>query len=119
MSSDSLLSDDLLRQLVAVGNVDLLVGVPTLNHAATISGIVRAVHDALRLYFPRQRAVVINSDGGSVDGTRELARNSSLEATGTVAASVETISVYGTDNATVPMSAALTLSALSGASAFQ
>jgi dolichol kinase len=38
---------------------------------------------------------------------------------GTVAASVETVSVYGTDNATVPISAALTLVALSAASPFQ
>ena len=33
---ESTLSDALLRQLIAVGQVDVLVGLPTLNNAATI-----------------------------------------------------------------------------------
>jgi hypothetical protein len=41
---DSLLSDELLHHLMAVGQVDVLVGIPTLDNAATVVGVVRAVH---------------------------------------------------------------------------
>jgi hypothetical protein len=74
----SILSDALLRQLMAVGQVDVLVGLPTLNNAATVVDIVRAVHLSFTRDFPRLRTVMINSDGGSTDGTPELIRGSSF-----------------------------------------
>jgi hypothetical protein len=74
----SSLSDALLRQLIAVGQVDILVGLPTLNNAATVTDVVRAVHVSFARDFPRLRTVMINSDGGSTDGTPELIRSSSL-----------------------------------------
>jgi hypothetical protein len=74
----SALSDALLRQLIAVGHVDILVGLPTLNNAATIVDIVRAVHVCFTRDFPRLRTVLINSDGGSTDGTPELVRAASF-----------------------------------------
>ena len=58
----SALSDALLRQLIAVGQVDILVGLPTLNNAATIVDVVRAVHVCFTRDFPRLRTVLINSD---------------------------------------------------------
>ena len=73
----SALSDALLRQLIAVGQVDILVGLPTLNNAATIVDVVRAVHVCFTRDFPRLRTVLINSDGGSTDGTPELIRAAS------------------------------------------
>jgi hypothetical protein len=75
---ESALSDALLRQLMAVGQVDILVGLPTLNNAATVTDIVRAVHVAFNRDFPRLRTVMINSDGGSTDGTQELVRGATL-----------------------------------------
>lgn len=74
MGQDSLLSDDLVRALTAVGNVDVLVGVPTLNNAATIQPIVHAVSEAFARYFPRERTLLLNSDGGSQDETPALVR---------------------------------------------
>jgi glucosylglycerate synthase len=70
----STLSDAFLRQLMAVGQVDILVGLPTLNNASTVVDVVRAVHLAFTRDFPRLRTVMINSDGGSTDGTPELIR---------------------------------------------
>jgi hypothetical protein len=67
----------LLRQLIAVGQVDVLVGLPTLNNAATIIDVVRAIHVSFTRDFPRLRTVMINSDGGSTDGTPELIRAAS------------------------------------------
>ena len=74
METDSALPDSLLRQLIAVGQVDVLVGLPTLNNAATIVDVVRAVHVSFTRDFPRLRTVMINSDGGSTDGTPDLIR---------------------------------------------
>lgn len=78
MEQQSALSDALLRQLIAVGQVDILVGLPTLNNAATVANVVRAVHLSFTRDFPRLRTVMINSDGGSTDGTPELIRAASF-----------------------------------------
>ena len=74
MENETTFSDALLRQLIAVGQVDILVGLPTLNNAATISDVVRAVHASFTRDFPRLRTVMLNSDGGSTDGTPDLVR---------------------------------------------
>jgi hypothetical protein len=71
---ESTLSDAFLRQLMAVGQVDILVGLPTLDNAATIGDVVRAIHLSFTRDFGRLRTVMINSDGGSTDGTPELIR---------------------------------------------
>lgn len=78
MEHQSILSDAFLRHLMAVGQVDILVGLPTLNNAATVVDVVRAVHLSFTRDFPRQRTVMINSDGGSTDGTPELIRAASF-----------------------------------------
>jgi len=63
---------------MAVGQVDILVGVPTFNNAATIGTLVKALHVGLAKYFPRERTVLISPDGGSDDGTQELVRMAPL-----------------------------------------
>lgn len=82
MAEDSFLSDDLLRQLISVGEVDLLVGIPSHNNAETIAHTVEAVEDSFQTAFPRQRVVIVDVDTGSNDGTPDvflqpLARKSS------------------------------------------
>jgi hypothetical protein len=74
----SILSDDFIRELINVGEVDLVVGVPTYNDAGTVGQVVQAVRAGLLRYFPRARAVIINADGGSRDGTQELVRAASI-----------------------------------------
>lgn len=76
----SILSDELLRQLMAVGQVDILVGLPTFNNAATAQALVKTLHVGLAKHFPRERTVLINPDGGSDDGTLELVRSAPLAA---------------------------------------
>src|SRR5688500_6386812 len=65
----TLLSDELLRRLISVGQVDIVVGVPTLNHADTIAETLDVVDQGLLRYFARARTVVIGADGGSTDQT--------------------------------------------------
>lgn len=71
----SVITDEFLRTLVAVGQVDLLVGLPTFNNATTVKPIVEAVHVAFARCFPRLRTTLVNSDGGSVDGTPEIVQS--------------------------------------------
>jgi glycosyltransferase involved in cell wall biosynthesis len=62
---------DLLGRLSEIGEADLVVGIPSYNNARTIGHVVRAVSAGLDKYFPEQKAIIVNSDGGSKDGTRE------------------------------------------------
>lgn len=83
MSEVTLLSDDFIRQLVSVGEVDLLVGIPTRNDCRTIAKVVRAAEESLLRNFGRQRTVLVNIDAGSRDGTQEaVLQASSLGANG-------------------------------------
>src|SRR6202043_787721 len=72
LAEDSFLTDDFFRQLINVGEVDILVGLPTHNNAKTVGSIVRTIQSGVLRGFPRERAVIINADAGSRDGTSEL-----------------------------------------------
>ncbi len=78
MSEESILTDEFLRQLINVGEADILVGVPTYNNASTIGPVVQAIRAGLLKYFPRERAVIVNADGGSRDQTPDLVRGASI-----------------------------------------
>jgi len=79
LAEESSLTDDFLRQLINVGEVDILVGLPTHNNARTVGQIVQAIQAGILNYFPRERAVIINADGGSRDGTPELVTGASID----------------------------------------
>lgn len=70
----TLLSDELVRALVAAGQVDVLVGIPTLDNAATVAGVVEAVVASFAGPLARQRCILLDADGGSGDGTPEIIR---------------------------------------------
>lgn len=50
----------------------MLVGIPSFNNARTIGHVVGAAHAGLVKYFPRVRTLIVNSDGGSSDGTQAI-----------------------------------------------
>jgi hypothetical protein len=79
LAEESFLTDDFLRQLINVGEVDILVGLPTHNNAKTIGSVVHAIQSGILRGFPRERAVIINADGGSRDGTPELVTGVSID----------------------------------------
>ena len=66
------LTPDVEARLRELGEVDLLVGIPSYNNASTIGHVVSAISAGLAKHFPRLRAVCVNSDGGSSDGTPEI-----------------------------------------------
>jgi hypothetical protein len=79
LEDESFLTDDFLRQLINVGEVDILVGLPTHNNAKTIGPVVGTIQSGILKAFPRERAVIINVDGGSRDGTPELVTGISID----------------------------------------
>ncbi len=79
LEDETFLSDDFLRQLINVGEVDILIGLPTHNNAKTIGSVVTTIRSGILRGFPRERAVIINADGGSRDGTPDLVTGVSID----------------------------------------
>lgn len=78
MISEGALVEEERDQIEKVGKVDILVGIPSYNNEKTISHVVKAAQYGLAKYFPKFRAVIMNSDGGSTDRTREIVRKTSI-----------------------------------------
>jgi hypothetical protein len=78
LAEESLLSDEFLRQLINVGEVDIVVGLSTHNHAKTIGPVIGGIQAGILKCFPRERVAIINADGGSGDGTPELIEHASI-----------------------------------------
>jgi len=79
LAEESYLTDDFLRQLMNVGEVDILIGLPTHNNVKTVGSVVHTIQSGILRGFPRERAVIINADGGSRDGTPELVTGVSID----------------------------------------
>jgi glycosyltransferase involved in cell wall biosynthesis len=67
------------EQTRRIGHADILVGIPSYNNVRTIGHVVKAVQAGLAKYFPNDKSVIANSDGGSKDGTVEIVQNTSIE----------------------------------------
>jgi glucosylglycerate synthase len=77
LAEDTILADDLVRQLISVGEVDLLVGISAQGDAAAASRAFRAIEQSFQQRFTRQRAVIVNVCAGDAGGS-----DSSLSAPG-------------------------------------
>ena len=64
-------TQEVLRKL---GKADILIGIPSYNNAETIGHVIKAVMLGHAKYYPDKQAILINSDGGSSDGTQEAAK---------------------------------------------
>ena len=79
MKKDVPLQPHVRERLKELGEVELLVGIPSYNNADTIAHVVRAAAAGLAKYFPDRRAAIVNSDGGSTDGTAEVVARTELQ----------------------------------------
>jgi len=75
MSAPEILRPEVLARLRDLGHADIVVGIPSYQNAATIGHVVHAAQSGLAKYFPGAQSVVLNSDGGSTDGTPEVVAN--------------------------------------------
>jgi len=62
-----------------IHRADIVLGIPSYNNARTIAHVVRAAQAGLGRYFPQYKSVIVNSDGGSQDGTREAVLSCRVE----------------------------------------
>ena len=67
------------ERIQQIGETDILVGIPSYNNAETIGHVVRAVKAGLAKYFPAGRSVLVNSDGGSTDGTADVVARAAVD----------------------------------------
>lgn len=73
------LSSETETKVREIGETDVLVGIPSFNNAGTIGHVVRAVSAGLAKYYPVSRAVLVNSDGGSSDGTPDVVARAGVD----------------------------------------
>lgn len=69
------LRDSARRRLEALEHADIVIGIPSFNTASTIAHVIKTSVRGLQRYFPNLRGLVMVSDGGSVDDTREEAES--------------------------------------------
>ena len=56
--------------MVQMKKLDILVGIPCYNNEKTIAFVVEQVDKGLKQFFPDKNALIVDSDGGSKDGTQ-------------------------------------------------
>ena len=69
------LRDDARAWIKQARSADVIVGIPSYKNAATIGHVVQVAGDGLAKHFSGAKAVIVNSDGSSPDGTREVVLN--------------------------------------------
>ena len=67
--AEATLSEHIEEALEASGPLELIVGIPTYNNVATVGQVVKAAQAGLASYFGDRKALIVDSDGGSEDGT--------------------------------------------------
>jgi hypothetical protein len=58
----------------ALATAEIVVGVPSYNHAGTVASVLRAAQAGLGEVFGGQSSLLVSADTGSSDGTREQVR---------------------------------------------
>jgi len=66
------------RRIEKIGNVDLVVGIPCFNNDGTIGHVIASASEGLARHYPDSKALIIISDGGSTDDTREAAKEQAV-----------------------------------------
>ncbi len=79
MAESDILTKDVQAAVEKLGEADIVVGIPSYNNSRTIRHVVRAVSAGLARHFSDLRTVVINSDGGSTDGTPQSVLEAQLD----------------------------------------
>jgi glycosyltransferase involved in cell wall biosynthesis len=77
--SASIISKETKKKIKAYKNADIVVGIPSYNNSRTIGHVIRAVSAGLAKYFPQHRCIIVNSDGGSTDGTQDIVKDTVVE----------------------------------------
>ena len=66
------------RRLEKIDHADIVVGIPCFNNDSTIAYVIDMVSEGLTKYYQNIRSVIIISDGGSTDDSREVAKEKTV-----------------------------------------
>jgi len=75
MEKKIVLTPKTVKEVRNIKKADIMVGIPSYNNEDTIGHVIKAVRLGLTKYFPKYKSVIVNSDCGSSDNTRKIARN--------------------------------------------
>lgn len=75
MKYDTALREYARQKILGIGPADIVVGIPCYNSETTIAHVMKAVLVGLAKHYPSRPAVLVVSDGGSLDYTREIAQS--------------------------------------------
>ncbi len=70
--------DDLRKRLEDIKSVDIIVGIPAYNVDDTIDFVMKQIGEGLAEYWKDCKSLILITDGGSVDDTREVAKATEL-----------------------------------------
>lgn len=70
---------EIQEKIDKIKEADILVGIPSYNNARTIGHVVQAVQTGFMKYFSDKKTVLIDSDGGSTDGTVNVVQNTTID----------------------------------------
>lgn len=68
----------IMRRLEKIDRADLVIGIPCFNNDSTIEHVVDSLSEGIARYYREKRSVIIISDGGSTDDTREVSKEKSV-----------------------------------------
>ena len=83
------------QQVGDIETVEVLVGIPTFNNAATVGALVNAVKAGIAKVCPQASVIVVNADAGSQDGTPETI-------TRTIGSDLSTVCIQHLDGGVFP-----------------
>jgi len=63
------------NKIEQLGRADIVIGVPSYFSGATIMPVVKTIRSGLEKYYRDAKALIMVSDGGSTDDTRDFARS--------------------------------------------
>ncbi|MDX9715382.1 MAG: glycosyltransferase [Dissulfurispiraceae bacterium] len=88
------LRPEIRQKLDEIESADIVVGIPSYNNAETIGHVVRAVQAGFAKYFSHKKCLLVNSDGGSTDGTMDVVQNAALDSFESILVHHRTPSMY-------------------------
>ena len=63
-----------LTKIEMLGYTDIVIGIPSYYSGESIIHVIKTVIKGIEQYYPHLKALIVISDGGSTDDTRDLAR---------------------------------------------
>ncbi|MGD9819864.1 MAG: glycosyltransferase family A protein, partial [Desulfomonilaceae bacterium] len=68
-----------VKRLEELEKADVVVGIPCFNNDKTIAHVIKMVSDGLSAHYKNLRPLIIISDGGSTDDTRDVAKGTEIK----------------------------------------